>query len=32
MTPSYPEYTKTAPETGGSSYCLIEKSPETAYF
>jgi hypothetical protein len=28
MTPSHPENTKTAPQTGGSSYFLNEKSPE----
>jgi hypothetical protein len=32
MTPSQPEYTKTPPQTGGSSYLLIEKSPETVFF
>jgi hypothetical protein len=32
MTPSRPEYTKTPPQTGGSSYFLIEKSPKTAFF
>jgi hypothetical protein len=31
MTPSHPEYTKTPPQTGGSFYFLIEKSPETAF-
>jgi hypothetical protein len=28
MTPSQPEYTKTPPQTGGSSYILIEKLPK----
>jgi hypothetical protein len=32
MTLSHPENTKTPPKTEGSSYFLIEKSPETAYF
>jgi hypothetical protein len=32
MTPSWPEYTKSPPQTGGSSYFLIEKSPNTAFF
>jgi hypothetical protein len=32
MTPSWPEYTKTSPKKGGSSYYLIEKSPKTAFF
>jgi hypothetical protein len=31
MTPSQPKYTKIAPQTGGSSYFLIEKSPKTAF-
>jgi hypothetical protein len=30
MNPSQPEYTKTPPQTGGSSYFLIEKSLKTA--
>jgi hypothetical protein len=32
MIPSRPEYTETPPKTGGSSYCLIEKSPKTAFY
>jgi hypothetical protein len=32
MTPSRPEYTKTPPQTGGSSYILIAKSPKNAFF
>jgi hypothetical protein len=32
MTPSRQEYAKTPPQTGGSSYFLIEKSPKTAFF
>jgi hypothetical protein len=28
MTPSQQKYTKTPPQTGGSSYILIEKSPK----
>jgi hypothetical protein len=32
MTPSQPEYAKKPPQTGGSSYFFMEKSPETAYF
>jgi hypothetical protein len=27
-----PEYIKIPPQTGGSSYFLIEKSPKTAFF
>jgi hypothetical protein len=29
---SWPEYTKTPPQTGGSFYILTEKSPKTAFF
>jgi hypothetical protein len=29
---SWPEYTKTAPQTGRSFYILTEKSPKTAFF
>jgi hypothetical protein len=32
MTPSRQEYIKTPTQTGGSSYFLIEKSPEKAFF
>jgi hypothetical protein len=32
MTPHQPEYTKIPPQTGESSYYLIEKSPKTAFF
>jgi hypothetical protein len=32
MTPSQPEYTKKSPQTGGSSYILIEKSSKTTFF
>jgi hypothetical protein len=31
MTPSWPENTKTPPQSGGNSYFLIEKSPLTAF-
>jgi hypothetical protein len=31
MTSSRLEYTKTPPQTGGSSYILIEKSPKAAF-
>jgi hypothetical protein len=31
MTPSRSEYTKTPTKTGGSSNCLIEKSPRTVF-
>jgi hypothetical protein len=31
-TSSRPEYTKTPPQTGGSSYILIEKSSKTTFF
>jgi hypothetical protein len=32
MDPSQLEYTKTPPQTGGSSYFLIEKLPKTKFF
>jgi hypothetical protein len=32
MTPSRMECTKTPPQTGGCSYFLIEKSPNTTFF
>jgi hypothetical protein len=31
MTPSWPKYTKTPPQTSGNFYFLIEKSPKTAF-
>jgi hypothetical protein len=31
MTPNWPEYTKTPPQTSGCSYLLIEKSPKTKF-
>jgi hypothetical protein len=31
MTPSQPEYTKKQPQTGESSFYLIEKSPKTTF-
>jgi hypothetical protein len=32
MTPSWPEYSKIPPQTGGSFYFLIKKSPKTKIF
>jgi hypothetical protein len=32
MTPSQPEYTKTQPQTGGSSYFLIENRLKQHFF
>jgi hypothetical protein len=31
MTPSWPEYTKTPPQSSGNFYFLIEKTPLTAF-
>jgi hypothetical protein len=32
MTPSWSQYTKIPPQSGGSSFFLIEKSPQTEIY